>query len=47
MNIAGFIIMILLYANNVILIARMLHNLQDHLEALDSFCMDVGMNGKN
>jgi hypothetical protein len=42
-NIRGIIIKILMYANNLTLIIRKLCSLQDHHEALDSFCVDFGM----
>jgi hypothetical protein len=42
-NIAGFIMKILLYADAIILAARTLCSIQKHLQAHKIFCSKVGM----
>jgi hypothetical protein len=43
-SITRFIIKTLLYIENMTLKSRTLWRLYDHLNALESFCMDIGMN---
>ena len=38
-----FVIKLLLYANDIVLVAKLAHGLQMHLYALEHFCKVVGM----
>jgi hypothetical protein len=42
-NIAKFTIQILLYGDDIVLVVTTVHTLQDHPQALENFCNEVGM----
>lgn len=42
-QLAHFVIRLLLYADNLIILARTTKGLKEHLKALESFCHEVGM----
>ena len=42
-HLAGYMVKLLLYADDLILISKMAYGLRDHLGALEKFCQEVGM----
>jgi hypothetical protein len=42
-HLAGYVVKLLLYANDLILISKTTHGLREHLKALEHFCQEVGM----
>ena len=43
LHLAGYVVKLLLYANGLILILKTTHGLREHLNALEHFCQEVGM----
>ena len=42
-HLAGYVVKLLLYADDLILISQTTHSLREHLRALEHFCQEVGM----
>lgn len=42
-QLAGYVVKLLLYADDLILISKIAHGLREHLKALEHFCQEVGM----
>ena len=42
-HLAGYVVKLLLYADDLILISQTLHGLKEHLRSLEHFCQEVGM----
>ena len=42
-HLAGYVVKLLLYADDLILISQTSHRLREHLRALEHFCQEVGM----
>jgi hypothetical protein len=42
-HLAGYVVKLLLYADDLILISKTTHRLKEHIKALKHFCHEVGM----
>ena len=42
-HLAGYVVKLLLYVDDIILISKITHGLRKHLKALEHFCQEVGM----